>query len=486
MTTSSTYSKPFLTVDQQLDRLVERGMAYTDRESAYRQLQAIGYYRMSGYWYPFRVDAASADAPRPSTFRSGISLETVVEIYRFDERLRSAILHATSLIEVAMRFRIGHLLGQKHQFAHMHGLMLDQDWSTPDRRSSSGPNCTDACGWMESKHQSWVNKQVKNESVSNEAFVAHIHQHYGKPLPVWSATEVMSFGTLTRLFDGMTQVDRQQVAVDFDVYTADGNGDAATLSNWLEHLRQTRNICAHHSRLWNRNHTVPLSSGELSEFSHLRGAPAGPHQVRTVSRPASRVYGTLVLIAYLLARIDYANVVRDELRGLVEDFARIEPTRLHAMGFPDGWAKEVVWQASYARDAVLARRAHLLRNVLVLYTAQAAELLSVKSTQTERHGLLNYYRKNGAVLSVPGTEAHRYPGFQFARGTGDIEPLCMTANRRLLDGSAGTEEQRWDALQWWMTADDRLPGASSPREALEEGALTSGLLDVLLKPREDE
>lgn len=86
-----------------------------------------------------------------------------------------------------------------------------------------------------------MRKQERNETVSSEAFIAHFKSNYGKPLPVWTATEVMSFGDLNRLFVGMTQRDRQQIAVELDVHTDDGNGDASTLANWLEHLRQTRN-----------------------------------------------------------------------------------------------------------------------------------------------------------------------------------------------------------------------------------------------------
>lgn len=484
---TSTYEKPFLDVQGQLDRLIERGLTVDDSDRAYRELQAIGYYRLSGYWYPFRQHATEDDAPRPSEFTPGAELVEVLAIYRFDERLRTEVLYALSHIEVAMRFRVGHLLGRRGQFTHLETTALDPGWVQPQKRVSSGPNCSAACDWQESEHAQWVRKQERSEEISNEAFIAHFHSRYGKPLPVWTATEVMSLGDLNRLFGGLPQRDRQQIAVDFDLYLADGNGDAGVLSSWLEHLRQTRNYCAHHARLWNRNHTAPMGvSTELPEMDHLRGEDIQGTGAVSVSRPASRLYGTLVVIAYLLARINDSNDVRDRLRILIEDFAVGKPERLTAMGFPEGWEREAIWQHGYKRDDNLARQASMLRDVDLLYTSDASVLLAHKQTYKEQKGRLGYYRKQGAALSVPGTEAHRYPGFQFDTKAGDLFPLAIIANRRLLNGGTATEDEKWAALRWWTSPQPELPQGVTPQRALVDGSLTQEQLDVLLEPRNDE
>jgi abortive infection bacteriophage resistance protein len=484
--TTSSYSKPFLPVDEQLERIIDRGLVVEDRERAYRELQAIGYYRLSGYWYSFRLPPERDGDVRTSEFAAGATFDEVLEIYRFDERLRVEMLHALSQIEVALRFRVGHLLGKKGQFAHRDGKVLSEAWSAMQARRSSSPNCVEACTWQGSDHDEWVRKQDRNEEISSEAFIAHFHSNYGMPLPIWTATEVMSFGDLNRLFGGMTQRDRQQIAVELDVFQEDGNGDAAAVSNWLEHLRQTRNFCAHAARLWNRNHTVPLNvPSTIAEMDHLRDAPVDLSGARAVSRPASRIYGTLVLVAYLMARIEHTNETRNRLRTLVEVFAASRPGRLHNMGFPEGWHSEKIWQPGYERDERLAEQAVMLRDVTLLYTADAAHRLTVKPSET-RHSLLNYYRKNGAVLSVPGTGAHRHPDFQFDSALGDVIPEVIVANRRLLDGGRGTEEQRWRALRWWTSPNVGVPQGLSPMRALAADILTLDLLDSMLEPRPDE
>lgn len=115
---SSTYAKRFLSLEEQLERLVERGMYVRDAEWALRRLQAIGYYRLSGYWYPFRERSDSPSQPRPSTFSDGTTLDEVVDIYCFDERLRAMMLTAIARIEIALRFWVGHRLGRRGPFAH--------------------------------------------------------------------------------------------------------------------------------------------------------------------------------------------------------------------------------------------------------------------------------------------------------------------------------------------------------------------------------
>ena len=50
-------SKPFKTIDEQIELLRYRGMTIADDEVARHALERIGYYRLSGYSYPFRKPA---------------------------------------------------------------------------------------------------------------------------------------------------------------------------------------------------------------------------------------------------------------------------------------------------------------------------------------------------------------------------------------------------------------------------------------------
>ena len=50
------YTKPALSIDQQIDQLVDRGMMINNRPLATHFLSQINYYRLSAYWLPFEED----------------------------------------------------------------------------------------------------------------------------------------------------------------------------------------------------------------------------------------------------------------------------------------------------------------------------------------------------------------------------------------------------------------------------------------------
>lgn len=49
------YARPWTKVSGQLELLKSRGMKVGDASAALSYLERIGYYRLSAYWYPFRI-----------------------------------------------------------------------------------------------------------------------------------------------------------------------------------------------------------------------------------------------------------------------------------------------------------------------------------------------------------------------------------------------------------------------------------------------
>ena len=80
------YQKPAFTFEQQLDRLVERGLVIDDRAYALSKLKAINYFRLSAYCYPFRIRDQHSNVT--SNFIRGANFGEVIELYEFDRHLR--------------------------------------------------------------------------------------------------------------------------------------------------------------------------------------------------------------------------------------------------------------------------------------------------------------------------------------------------------------------------------------------------------------
>jgi abortive infection bacteriophage resistance protein len=71
------YSKPALTYEQQADLLIARGMS-GDRDRMISRLQTTSYYRLSGYWHPYRKDENGKLLPNDE-FRPGSTFDDVGE-----------------------------------------------------------------------------------------------------------------------------------------------------------------------------------------------------------------------------------------------------------------------------------------------------------------------------------------------------------------------------------------------------------------------
>jgi len=251
------FTKPAKTYAEQLDLLLSRGLVVADRARAEHYLRNLNYYRLRAYLMPFEVDHTA------HTLRAGTDFESVLALYVFDRALRVLIMDATERFEVALRTRWAYHLAHAHG-PHAH---LNRGLFRPDRYPDNFRELT------------------ANVQRSREDYVAHFREKYDEPLPpVWAVCEVMSLGTLSRWYgDLKRRSDRQAIARELCV-------DERVLVSFAHHLTHVRNLCAHHSRTWNRRFTF---TPKLP-----RGGPAA-HLPLNESAPR-RLYNTLVLLAFFL------------------------------------------------------------------------------------------------------------------------------------------------------------------------------------------
>ncbi|WP_296136844.1 Abi family protein [uncultured Tessaracoccus sp.] len=91
-------------------------MIIDDPSAAAHILARVNYYRLSGYWYPFRVRRDHGPAEQ---FRVGTSFDDVLALYEFDARLRAVTFASLTPIELAIRTLLGHELGRVDPTAHL-------------------------------------------------------------------------------------------------------------------------------------------------------------------------------------------------------------------------------------------------------------------------------------------------------------------------------------------------------------------------------
>ena len=303
-------------------------MEILDEEKAKSCLARIGYYRISAYWYGFRQSETRLDPLTGKSklfikddFRLGTSFSTILELYIFDKKLRLLVLDALERIEIALRTDIAILLGRHDPWAHRNSRLLHGKFA---RRPMHG-------GTVITKHQDWLDRLDRKFNDSKEDFAKHFKLKYaGEQPPIWIAVELWDFGTLSHFFAGMTDPDKNAIASRYS------SPPGHIFETWLRCLNDIRNLCAHHSRLWNRplvNQPSWPTIGAMPRLNHLSGHAHG----------RSRLYAALLLMREILATMHPSSSWPSRLKDLVNSLPQNTVLTLDSAGFPPGWEAEVAW-----------------------------------------------------------------------------------------------------------------------------------------------
>ena len=301
------YTKPHKTFDEQIDLLEKRGLIVNDKQVAKNVLASVNYYRFSGYAIQFMADSERKQ------FKAGVSVDDVLKVMTFDGKLRDLLAEALEHIEIDFRAK----------FAYEHSKKY-------------GPmGYRDPGNFFSSQRHNDVMAKVKDiidppSGSPKEMSIAHLTQKYGE-VPVWAMVEVVPFGSVVRMYQIMRMCDKPQIAMRY--YAVD---DHKVFDSYIKHLSVVRNMCAHHSRLWDRTFYGPRLSGIF-------------HSVNWSSMDTRRLFCTLVLIHYMTRSIPKVCFDRDrwrsELISLLKDFQSLpncNPFRI--MGIPSNGFDPVWWE----------------------------------------------------------------------------------------------------------------------------------------------
>jgi abortive infection bacteriophage resistance protein len=296
------FTKPAISIDDQIALLRRRGMVIDDEPRARHYLKHISYYRLRAYWLPFEVPAGDGD----HAFHAGTKFDDVLNLYVFDRQLRLLVLDAIERVEVALRGQWAHHMAMTYG---PHGYL-----DTTHHQSVAN-------------HAKGMQELAKEIKRSNDTFVNHYRRKYSDPdlPPIWMAAEIISFGQLSMWFDNLKlRQDRQAIAKPFGL-------DEKALGSIAHHISYIRNICAHHGRLWNKQFTVTMK------------VPKYPAKLPVAMRGANerQLHNTLVMLDYLLSVIAPDTEWRARLVALINGCPLADPAR---MGFPEGWRDRPAWR----------------------------------------------------------------------------------------------------------------------------------------------
>ncbi|MFC5370756.1 Abi family protein [Arcanobacterium bovis] len=268
--------KPFLSLDDQLKLLQDRGLLVTTPESAKSFLKTNNYYRFSGYAREFQEDPRNGD----NKFVDGVSFEKIQELMECDRQLRRLLLQALEYIEISVR----------SAFAYQAGKVYGNQafYLNPSEYVSQTQDLEKFISKLEHqlsrKNQPTVERYAPNGDYS--------------ALPIWVAVETMSFGSLVRICQ---YIAKPQVVLD----TADSLSiTRQSFSDTLHAFLSLRNRCAHYGQLWNRSFDIAFKV----QGKEKRCAPPFSH-------PGS--YGGILVIRRWLKALNICESWFEEVENLL-------------------------------------------------------------------------------------------------------------------------------------------------------------------------
>ncbi len=276
-------------------------MVFTDKQAAEHYLSHISYYRLRAYTYPYQNNKVP-DHPfwKPTPF------EQVLNDYVLDRKLRVIIFDALEKVEIALRTQI------IYQYSMKHG---SQWYENSDHFRKSHIFNSDL---------ERLDKEIKR---SQEEFIKHYKSKYtspGRP-PAWMALEVCTISTLSKMYDNLAlSPEKKQIATHF------GLAHPFLLESWMKTFSHIRNICAHHSRLWNRQIIIAPQIPNRPKYAWISIDLTEQHKIFT----------TLCCIRYFLNRISPGNNFGKKIQELLKLYPN---ANLKTMGFKPKWEEEPLW-----------------------------------------------------------------------------------------------------------------------------------------------
>ncbi|MEY8832848.1 Abi family protein [Phaeobacter italicus] len=303
-----------------------RGMSIPDRNYARRLVERTGYYRLSAFYYPFRRFCevpGEQDKVRCDRFREGTTFDDVAAFYLWDKQMRLEISDAIERIEVAIRASIIEVLGSLNPHGHRDPRSYKTSFSTA---GEDGATPIDK----------FTTKLEEAFRFSKEEYAKHFKRRYAGPPPIWIEAGTWDWGNMTHILQYLDEKHKNAIAARINPSLPRKNMEA-----WVGALNSVRNDCAHHSRVWNKNlvnsPSFPKTS-DFPEFEHLRGK----HEKGAT--PSQKLYGALVVIAYLLKQFHPQTKWHIRMRDMVLG-AKLPPeVGLPTAGFPEGWEDEQIWK----------------------------------------------------------------------------------------------------------------------------------------------
>ncbi|MDD4112894.1 MAG: Abi family protein [Herbinix sp.] len=301
--------KPFLTYDQQIDKLEkEKGLIIIDKDSALKLLKEHSYFALiSGYKQPFKDG--------DGTYKKNTKIEDILILYNFDDQLRSIILRYILMVEKHIKSLIA------YSFCEVYGEKQNCYLDTTNYNYIP-------------LNQLGINELVnKLSSIVNDPgdckYIYYQKRKYGN-IPLWVMMKALTLGAVSKMYSYLPQTIQCKVSKEFDFV------NESELLRMLDLLSRIRNVCAHNERLYDYKYNKgAINDTYTHDYLNIR--KKGGQYVYG----KSDLFAVLITLKHLLTELRFQKMIDDVnecLNSLFRDTRQVQRFQIYKyMGFPENW-----------------------------------------------------------------------------------------------------------------------------------------------------
>lgn len=307
------YDKPYRKPGQLVLKLKSEGLAVPNRAFAEKVIFRENYYRFKAYCIPFWDKTIDR-------FHSGTTFDDLYGLYCADQKLREFLIPLLAELEVRIRGTVDNVVT---------GITNDPFWHI---NKGYFKNYSDVERALSKTQQRFNHgKQEFAIHYRGKYFTKRSYDHRHMP-PFWIISEIFTIEQLLSVckslnekcpeFVGPANSNKLVAAA-----TPFGIDSYNSLMTNLKCILELRNVCAHHSRLWNRNLQLPAGL-------------KNKHSIN-VTHP-NRLYSHLLMIRLACKTQGIADGIEPFMTKMfttVPVFAR----DMANMGFPANWQNDTIW-----------------------------------------------------------------------------------------------------------------------------------------------
>ena len=302
-----------LSLDGLVKELIDKGLIIDNKDRVTRYLSNIGYYRLSNYAAYFQTN---------KIFNKNITFDNILNLYIFDRKLRILLLEAIERLEIAMRANVADILSLEHNDLYFYS---NQDIFTNEVHQQR---------FMDKVVDSLNNIDNSNNAKYQQQF-SYKGNRYKLP-PSWELFHLMTFKQLSVFVAHLKNRNVKLVANKFNVRSS------KVFVSWLHSMSDLRNICAHHSRVWNRlfgtqpmipqldMHLIAKIPDEIT--INEKGIKIKPHR---------KLYFQIVVLWFFLKQTSPHSSWVNRLKELILEYG----IDAREMGFPNDWQEDKFWKS---------------------------------------------------------------------------------------------------------------------------------------------